>query len=111
MEALRQRLAGSTTAPKTGSSKGVRGNAKKKATTMNLDHDDKDDELETEEQRQSQKELDEFKKLETKLKTCYTCGDKVYCKINKHRAHVHLAPFQLSAWANALVNFPLFGPF
>lgn len=78
----------------------------KKEKVLNLDTLDDEDDLDIpDEEKQSEKELEEFLRLKKMLRTCpvHTAATE-FCKVNKHGAHVLLSSAQLNGWANALVK-------
>jgi hypothetical protein len=83
--------------------KASRGSKKK---PLNLDSLDDEGGLD-EEEEQAEKHLNEYAKLEELLTKCQKCGPDIWCKVNKHGAHIALNTLQLSGWATALVR-PLF---
>ncbi|KAF8591274.1 hypothetical protein K439DRAFT_1611285 [Ramaria rubella] len=97
MEALRAQLGGKAVA-----STGNKWNGKKASKMIDLDRETAI--VPDEEAELRQREREELAILKKKHADCPECGNKVHCKVNKHRVHVALTHQQLAGWASSIVR-------
>ncbi|KAF8584402.1 hypothetical protein K439DRAFT_1616703 [Ramaria rubella] len=98
MEALWARLGGKAVA----STGGNKQNGKKASKMIDLDGETAI--VPDEEAELRQREREELAILKKKRADCPECGNKVHCKVNKHRVHVALTHQQLAGWASSIVR-------